>query len=129
MRGTLSADGREALLGVEVLSQDATSSLRVEAVIDSGFTGHLTLLPESVEALGLPIIGSAESILADGSLVVEDVCTARVLWHREERPVRVLVAGARPLLGMGLLRGSALHIECVSGGEVSVEKLDSGLAS
>lgn len=65
-------------------------------MVDTGFTGHLTLLSAMVEALGLPNIGSAESILTDGSMVMEDVCTARVLWHGEERPVRVLVSDAPP---------------------------------
>jgi clan AA aspartic protease len=118
------ADGSEALLSVEVLSQAEASSLRVEAVVDTGFTGHLTLPSATVEALGLPIIGSTESTLADGSLVVEDVCLARVLWHGGERPVRVLVAEAAPLLGMALMRGSELRVECVGGGEVSVERLE-----
>jgi clan AA aspartic protease len=124
MRGTVAAEGNEALLGVEVLSQAGSSSLRVEAVVDTGFTGHLTLPRATVDALGLPIIGSAESILADGSLVMEDVCLARVLWHGAERPVRVLVADATPLLGMALMRGSELRVECVGGEEVSVERLE-----
>jgi clan AA aspartic protease len=124
MRGTVAPDGDEALLSVEVLSQAEASSLRVEAVVDTGFTGHLTLPRATVEALGLPIIGSAESILADGSLVMEDVCLAGVLWHGGERPVRVLVADATPLLGMALMRGSELRVECVGGGEVSVERLE-----
>ena len=124
MRGTVAAEGNEALLGVEVLSQAGSSSLWVEAVVDTGFTGHLTLPRATVDALGLPIIGSAESILADGSLVMEDVCLARVLWHGAERPVRVLVADATPLLGMALMRGSELRVECVGGGEVSVERLE-----
>ena len=124
MRSTVAAEGNEALLGVEVLSQAGSSSLRVEAVVDTGFTGHLTLPRATVDALGLPIIGSAESILADGSLVMEDVCLARVLWHSGERPVRVLVADATPLLGMALMRGSELRVECVGGGEVSVERLE-----
>ena len=124
MRGTVAAEGNEALLGVEVLSQAGASSLRVEAVVDTGFTGHLTLPRATVDALGLPIIGSAESILADGSLVMEDVCLARVLWHGAERPVRVLVADATPPLGMALMRGSELRVECVGGGEVSVERLE-----
>jgi clan AA aspartic protease len=122
MRGTVSAEGSEALLGVEVLSQAEAPSLLVEAVVDTGFTGHLTLPSATVEALGLPIIGSAESILADGSLVMEDVCLARVLWHGGERPVRVLVSEATPLLGMALMRGSELRVECVGGGEVSLEE-------
>ncbi len=124
MRGTVAAEGSEALLGVEVLSQAEASSLRVEAVVDTGFTGHLTLPSATVEVLGLPIIGSAESILADGSLVMEDVCLASVLWHGGERPVRVLVADATPLLGMALMRGSELRVECLGGGEVSLEKLE-----
>jgi clan AA aspartic protease len=124
MRGAVANDGSEALLSVEVLSQVGASSLRVEAVVHTGFTGHLTLPRATVEALGLPIIGSAESILADGSLVMEDICLARVLWHGAERPVRVLVADATPLLGMALMRGSELRVECVGGGEVSVERLE-----
>lgn len=120
----VTADGSEAVLSVEVLSQIGASSLQVETVVDTGFTGHLTLPPATAEALGLPIIGSAESILADGSLVMKDVCMARVLWHDGERPVRVLAADATPLLGMALLRGSELRVECVSAGEVTVEKLE-----
>jgi clan AA aspartic protease len=124
MRGTVTADGREAVLSVEVLSASGTASLQVETVVDTGFTGHLTLPSATVEALDLPTIGSAESILADGSLVMEDVSLARVLWHGEERPVRVLVVEAPPLLGMALLRGSKLRVECLGGGEVSIEKLE-----
>ena len=124
MRGTVADDGSEALLSVEVLSQAEASSLRVEAVVDTGFTGHLTLPSATVDTLGLTIIGSAESVLADGSLVMEDVCLARVLWHSGERPVRVLVADATPLLGMAPMRGSELRVECVGGGAVSVERLE-----
>jgi clan AA aspartic protease len=123
MRGAVAADGREARLAVEVLSPVGSLPLRVEAVVDTGFTGHLTLPPATVEALGLPIIGSAESVLADGSVVLEDVCAARAIWHGGERPVRVLVADATPLLGMALLGGSELRVECVSGGDVVVEEL------
>ncbi len=124
MRGTVTSDGREAILSVEVLSAGGTSSLQVETVVDTGFTGHLTLPSATVEVLHLPTIGSAESILADGSLVMEDVCLARVLWHGEERPVRVLIADATPLLGMALLRGSELRVECLGGGGVRIEKLE-----
>lgn len=123
MRGAVTADGREARLNVEVLSPTTAPLLQVEAVVDTGFTGHLTLPTATVEALGLPIVGSAESILADGSLVLEDVCLARVLWHGEERPIRVLVADVMPLLGMSLLRGSELRIEVIDDGEVEIRAL------
>lgn len=119
----MTADGREARLRVEVLSSNDALPARVDAVVDTGFTGHLTLRPATVEALSLPIVGSAESILADGSLISEDVCLARVRWYGSERRVRALVADATPLLGMALLRDSELRVRCVGGGEVRVESL------
>lgn len=97
---------------------------RVGTVVDTGFTGHLTLRPETVERLALPIIGSAESILADGSTTIEDVCLSRVVWHGTPRPVRALVAEAAPLLGMSLLRGSELRVRIVGGGDVRIGELD-----
>ena len=97
--------------------------LAVEAVVDTGFDGELTLRLAMVEALALPLVGSAESVLADGSVVLEDVCLATVLWHGRERPVRALIADASPLVGMALLAGSELRVRAEGGGEVAVEEL------
>ena len=108
MRGTVSAEGSEALLGVEVLSGRSTFA-------SSRGCGrhrvHGAPYPPERDCRGTrsAVIGSAESILADGSLVMEDVCLASVLWHGGERPVRILVSEATPLLGMALMRGSELR--------------------
>jgi clan AA aspartic protease len=123
IHGSVTADGREAVVPVEVLSSSGRGSLRVEAILDTGFTGHLTLPPAIVRTLSLSIVGSAESLLADGSIVVEDVCAARVSWHGKERPVRVLVADTAPLLGMALLRGSEVRIAVRAGGDVAIVDL------
>ena len=123
MRGNVTADGREAVMQVSVLPLSGTEQLRVDVVVDTGFTGYLTLRPETVEALSLPTVGSAESVLADGSVVLEDVCIARALWHGGERSVRVLVADATPILGMSLLSGSELRVRVEEGGDVLVERL------
>lgn len=119
--GTVTAD--EAVLAVTVVNLSESREARVEAVVDTGFTGHLTLRPETVDRLALPVIGSAESILADGSTIIEDVCLARVGWHGTPRSVRALIANAAPLLGMSLLRGSELRIEAEPGGAVVVRPL------
>ena len=55
-------------------------SAGVEAVIDTGFDGHLLLPPSVVSSLSLPRIGSARPTLADGSVVVMTVHVAEVLW-------------------------------------------------
>ncbi len=79
MSGAVTAGGVEAVLPVTVINPLRSREARVEAVVDTGFTGHLTLRPETVEQLCLPVVGSAESILADGSTVIEDFCFARVV--------------------------------------------------
>lgn len=93
-------------------------------MLDTGFTGHLTLPSSIVDDLDLPVIGSAESMLADGSIVSEDVCIALVGWHGDRRPVRAVIADATPLLGMALLRGSELCMSIRAGGELTIEELD-----
>lgn len=122
MVGTVTADD-EAVLPVTVVGISESREMRVEAVVDTGFTGHLSLRPEAVERLALPVVGSAESVLADGSTTIEDVCLARVVRHGTPRPVRALVADAVPLLGMSLLRGSELRVEAEPGGEVVIRPL------
>lgn len=46
-----------------------------------------------------------------------------MIWHGLPRPVECLVAEGAPLVGMTLLRGSALHIRVVEGGAVEIEEL------
>lgn len=42
----------------------------IEAVIDTGFTGFLTLPPGLISELGLPFVAGNRATLADGSEVV-----------------------------------------------------------
>ena len=116
MVGTVSAGGLEAMLTVTVLDLSGSREAHVDVVLDTGFTGHLTLRPETVESLALPVIGSTESI-------IEDFCLARVIWHGTPRSVRALIVDAVPLLGMSLLRGGELRIEARAGGEVFIRPL------
>jgi clan AA aspartic protease len=98
-------------------------SVEVEAVIDTGFTGHLTLPPEVVQALALPPQGFVEVELADGSSAALGVYGALVLWDGRQRPVPVYETGGRALVGMSLLRGSRLTVGVAPGGEVVIEDL------
>jgi clan AA aspartic protease len=121
MRGSVVSDGREAIVSLKVIGAGSDrDSSNIEAAIDTGFTGHLTLPPETVRSLSLPERGFVEVELADGGMTSLSVYEARVLWHW--RPVRVPVyeAEGRPLIGMSLLRGSALTIEVIPRGEVTI---------
>jgi clan AA aspartic protease len=74
-----------------------------EAVIDTGFTGFLTLPTSLIHSLGLIWRGQAQAMLGDGNLHQFDVYEARVLWDGQVRVVETGAADMIPLIGMGLL--------------------------
>lgn len=121
MLGTVNASG-EAVLSLEVQNGSGGRET-VAAVVDTGFTGFLTLPWAVVNSLSLPLLGSTPATLADSSTIVLDVHEALVVWHSLPRPVECLVAEGAPLLGMTLLYGSALRIRVVEGGAVEIEEL------
>lgn len=115
---------REAVLRLPVFGPEG-ENVTVEAVLDTGFTGHLTLPPGIVIELGLPLLGSRRSILADGSRVALDVHRAEVLWDGRRRRVQVLATGEAggALAGMALIWNHRMVLNATEGGEVVVERL------
>ena len=97
--------------------------LAIEAVVDTGFNGHLTLPPSLIAALGFPFRRHARAVLGDGSPIMFDIHEAVVLWEGSPRRVPVDAANTDPLLGMGLLHGHELLVQAVEGGDVSIKAL------
>lgn len=95
----------------------------VEAVIDTGYNGFLTLPSALIEALGLPWHSRQIGELADGSILTFDVYLANVDWGLVTRTIEVDQAEAKPLLGTALLRGSELRIHVVPGGAATITDL------
>jgi clan AA aspartic protease len=92
----------------------------IHVVIDTGFTGYLTLPPARIAALELPFQQRQSYTLADGRDVDLDVHLATILWHGQTRDVAVLSAEGDALGGMRLLLGSHLFIDVIDGGEVRI---------
>lgn len=95
----------------------------VEAVVDTGYDGHLTLPPALIVKVGLPWQRRGRAELADGSESVFDVYAATVRWHRQLRRVAIDEVVTKPLVGMRRLPGSELSIVVRPGGRVTVERL------
>jgi clan AA aspartic protease len=70
---------REAIVPLVVLDM-AQQPHDVDAVIDTGFNGFLTLPRAMVQTLQLPLAGNRRVTLGDGSTVVLDLYRATVLW-------------------------------------------------
>jgi len=94
----------------------------VAAVLDTGFTGFLTLPFSVVEDLDLMWRGRSQAVVGDGTLHVFDVFYAVVLWGDEERLVEVAATETEPLLGVAMLYDHELSIRFVEDGMVTIDK-------
>src|SRR5207237_10912338 len=95
----------------------------VEAVIDTGFTGTLTLPPALIATLGLRWRSVDQATLADGSTCVFQVYVGKLAWDGKVRTILVAEADADPLVGMRLLRGHELKMQVRARGKVTIKRL------
>ncbi len=93
----------------------------IEAVIDTGYNGFLTLPPALVAELGLAYRDRGRAILADGSESLFDTYDVTVLWDTHLRNTRASAADATPLVGMRLLDRHNLNIDVGNGGHVVIQ--------
>jgi clan AA aspartic protease len=109
---------------IRLMVRDAQGQgLEIEFVLDTGFTGFLTLPFAAITALSLPFTQYYLAKLADDSVTRMEVYGATVLWDGEERDVDVLASDGAPLLGMSLLKGSEVYFQATDGGLVTIEPL------
>ena len=93
----------------------------IEAVIDTGFTGFLTVTPALATDLGLDFRGTSRATLADGSEITFPSFGIAVLWDGRTRYVEADAANTTPLVGMRLLESHSLYLEVEEGGRVVIE--------
>lgn len=107
---------------IHLLVQGPTGQEReVNAVIDTGFNGFLTLPPILITTLGLTRLSRGRAILANGTEDIFDIYGATVLWDGQPRYVETDAVDTTPLVGMALLNGYDLHIQVKDGGRVAIQ--------
>jgi clan AA aspartic protease len=121
IRGAVT-DRLEATIPIHLRAAD-NRLVEVQAVIDTGFNGHVALPASIIERLALEPLGQLPALLGDGRRVVLAVYDATVVWEGAEREVEALHSDAGALVGMALLHGSELRIGVRPGGPVSVALL------
>ena len=112
----------EAVLPIEVLGADGRA-FQIEAGIDTGYNGFLTLPKRVIEELDLTFVGPARAALGDGNEVRMDLFLAVVQWEDGPRDVLVLESEGGTLVGMALLDGCRVIMDIEEGGVVSVDSL------
>ena len=95
----------------------------IEAVVDTGYSGFLTLPTALVAELGLPFAYMGQAFLANDAEVDFDVHYVTVLWDDQPRDVEADATGSTPLVGMLLLDMHDLSIQVRNGGRVLIEAM------
>ena len=114
---------REATLPLVVGNANKQQQQVVDTVIDTGFSGFLSLPSAIIVALNLPWSASDIATLGDGSETLFDLYTATVIWDGQYREIYVAESETEPLLGMSLLYGYRLQVDAIEGGGVKIEAL------
>ena len=115
MNGIVDEQGR-ALLTIELRSVPTAAPVEIASWVDTGFTGELVLPQSTIDAVGLVHSGSVDAILADGSQLELETFTCFIEWFGSLQQLEVVAnQGEFPLLGVGLLLGTELHISYKSG--------------
>jgi clan AA aspartic protease len=113
---------REAIIQFAVLGRNNQRKV-IKAVIDTGYTGFLTLPSAIITKLGLTWYMQEEGILGNGSLCIFNVFEATVIWDGQIKSIEVNESETDPLVGMGLLEGYELNIQGFVGGLVTIKPL------
>ena len=91
-------DDRQAVIRLKVRGP-AGQEEEIQAIIDTGFDGWLSLPSLFVARLGLVWRRRGRALLADGSESVFDIYEATVVWDGKARRVPVDEAETAPLAG------------------------------
>lgn len=112
---------------IDVVLVDGNGQRRdVEAHLDTGFTGDLTLSYSAIEQLGLPFIAITSFRTATGMMTEFNTYDGTIVWRGQEREINVLESNVFPLVGVGLLWGNNLSVDFRHGGNVSITELEDG---
>ena len=93
----------------------------IEAVVDTGYSGYLTLPSALVAELELPFAYMGRAFLANDDEVRFDVHDVTVMWDGQPRQIKADATGSTPLVGMLLLDEHDLSIQVRAGGRVLIQ--------
>lgn len=110
----------EAVIPVTIQNNTGRTQT-LDAIIDTGFSGYISLPLVTITALQLTYAQSRIFSLGNNARVNFDLYEAVLEWEGQERDVLVLASEAHPLIGMSLLKGYRITIDAIDGGEVRIE--------
>lgn len=94
----------------------------IDFLVDTGFTGYLSLSPAWVHQLGLSVIDIQRGMTADGHVGYFETVDVCILWHDQPRIIRAQVLD-EPLIGTRLLRSHQANLRWVAGARFELDRV------
>lgn len=95
----------------------------IEAIVDTGFGGYLTLPPGVIQSLEIAQLSEVVMRIADGSEVPVRTFLVETLLNETWSKTEVIETENTPLLGMSFLENHQITIEVRDGGAISIQSL------
>ncbi len=121
LRGIVNSD-LEPRLNLRLRGQEGLLYV-VDALVDTGYSGEISLLISVAERLGSVRGLGGRIVLADGTSITYDSYNVDFEWLGSYRRVTASAMGDDVVIGMGLLYRHALMIEATVGGAVTIVPL------
>jgi clan AA aspartic protease len=119
--GVVNAD-REAIIRLKIKGTNGQEQ-EIDAVVDTGFNGFLTLPLSIIVALDCAYLCQGYVVLADGRMEETEIYETFVDWDGQWIGVETDAADSVPLVGMALMYGYDLNIQAVDGGTVTLKRM------
>lgn len=92
----------------------------LQAILDTGFDGDLSLSEEAIRKHGLKTVGERDITLANGDVDSIPFCIGVLSYGTHKIEVIVLQMGEESLVGMAPFRDGKMALEVWNGGRVTV---------
>ncbi len=112
----------DPIVRLRVIGSNGRDEL-VDFVVDTGFTGVLSVPTAVVKRLQLSWSHRAEAVLADGSVCQHDVFEGAIEWNGKVIRVPFDAADSDALVGMTMMENHRLALDVIPGGGISIEPL------
>ncbi len=119
MRGFIDAD-LQAVVPLTVTRGTRTET--VEFIIDTGFSGFLSVSPAMVERFNRPVGGIQQGVTADGRIGFFEVVDVSILWHGRAQIFEAQVLD-EPLIGTRLLHLQHVSMDWKPGAEFGLKPI------